>query len=105
MHPVKSLYDEDFYAWTQAQAALLRAQKASDLDYANLAEEIESLGRSERKEVRSYGDEEGVSFTSARPADWRRMKCRTVAGLTPNSSARHERRSLIPKVVTGILPQ
>ena len=54
MSSVRSQYDEDFYAWTQLQASLLREKKASNLDYANLAEEIESLGRSERKEVRSY---------------------------------------------------
>ena len=51
MHPVKSHYDEDFYAWTQAQAALLRAAKTSDLDYANLAEEIESLGCWDKHEL------------------------------------------------------
>jgi hypothetical protein len=44
-------YDDDFYGWTQAQAALLREEKAADLDYANLAEEIESLGKRERHEL------------------------------------------------------
>jgi hypothetical protein len=44
---VRSLYDEDFYAWTQTQATLLRQAKASDLDYENLAEELESLGISQ----------------------------------------------------------
>jgi Domain of unknown function DUF29 len=47
-------YDKDFYAWTQAQAALLRAEKWAELDIPNLAEELESLGRSERKELRAY---------------------------------------------------
>lgn len=45
------LYNHDFYAWTQQQAALLRDQKTPALDYANLAEEIESLGRSEKREL------------------------------------------------------
>jgi hypothetical protein len=49
-----NLYDQDFYAWTQQQGALLRSGKVQDLDLANLAEEIESLGRSERKELRSF---------------------------------------------------
>lgn len=53
MSPVRSHYDEDFYAWTQAQAALLREQKVADLDYANLAEEIESLGKSDRRALES----------------------------------------------------
>lgn len=45
------LYDADFYQWTQQQAALLRERKWQDLDYANLAEEIESVGRSDKREL------------------------------------------------------
>jgi uncharacterized damage-inducible protein DinB len=45
------LYAENFYAWTQQQAALLRDQKTQALDFANLAEEIESLGRSDKREL------------------------------------------------------
>ncbi|MEH3119569.1 MAG: DUF29 domain-containing protein [Methylorubrum populi] len=40
-------YEDDFYTWTQEQGARLRAADFSALDLANLAEEIESLGRSE----------------------------------------------------------
>ena len=47
------LYDTDFYAWTQEQAALLRDQKAQALDYANLAEEVESLGKSQQYALES----------------------------------------------------
>ncbi len=41
-----SLYDEDFYAWTQQQAELLRRgpAAANRLDYDLIAEEIEDLG-------------------------------------------------------------
>ena len=44
-----SLYDEDFYAWTQQQAELLRRgpAAANRLDYDLIAEEIEDLGKSE----------------------------------------------------------
>ncbi|MFL5123282.1 MAG: DUF29 family protein, partial [Microvirga sp.] len=45
----ESLYERDFYAWLQDQAAKLRARSHNDLDWENLAEEIESVGRSERK--------------------------------------------------------
>lgn len=45
-------YDEDFALWSAEQGALLRAGKLDGLDRENLAEEIESLGRSERKEIR-----------------------------------------------------
>lgn len=40
-------YDEDLYAWAQEQAALLRAGRFSEIDVANIAEELETLGRSE----------------------------------------------------------
>ena len=52
----KAPYDEDFLLWTQEQAQLLRqaAQQGVNfpLDWENLAEEVESLGRSERRELR-----------------------------------------------------
>jgi hypothetical protein len=46
-------YEEDFYAWTVEQARLLRSGQFSSIDAANLAEEIESLGRSDRRELES----------------------------------------------------
>jgi Domain of unknown function DUF29 len=48
-----TLYDQDFYAWTQQQAELLRSGKLEGLDIENLLEEIESLGRQERQELRN----------------------------------------------------
>ncbi len=48
-------YDDDFYAWTQHQAAVLRTMPVTDnrFDRENVAEEIECLGRNERDAVRS----------------------------------------------------
>ncbi len=46
-------YEEDFYAWTVEQARLLRSGELSSIDVANIAEEIESLGRSDRRELES----------------------------------------------------
>jgi hypothetical protein len=48
------LYDHDFYAWTQEQAALLREGALHDLDVTHLAEEIESLGKSDRRALGSH---------------------------------------------------
>ena len=48
-----TLYEQDFYAWTQRQADLLRAGQLGELDVENLIEEIESLGRQERQELRN----------------------------------------------------
>ncbi|MGQ9365382.1 DUF29 domain-containing protein [Azospirillum sp. ST 5-10] len=44
-------HEGDFYAWTNEQAALLRAGKLADADIANIAEEIESMGRSEQQQL------------------------------------------------------
>ncbi len=46
-------YDTDFFEWTQHQAAALAAGHVSELDLANLAEEIESLGKRDRRGLRS----------------------------------------------------
>ncbi|NJL55086.1 DUF29 domain-containing protein [bacterium] len=51
--PATTLYDQDFFAWTQRQVELLRSGKLADIDIDNLVEEIESLGRQERQELRN----------------------------------------------------
>lgn len=48
-----NLYETDFFAWTQAQAELLRHRQWHQLDLPNLIEEIESLGRQQRQELRN----------------------------------------------------
>ncbi|MBD2343577.1 DUF29 domain-containing protein [Anabaena subtropica] len=50
---MQNLYENDFYAWTQEQANLLRHHQWGQLDLLNLIEEIESLGRKERQELRN----------------------------------------------------
>ncbi len=46
-----TLYDRDFAAWAEEQARLLRAGKLSDADIVHIAEEIESMGRAEKREL------------------------------------------------------
>jgi hypothetical protein len=46
-------YETDFYAWTQEQATLLRSKQWSQIDLPNLIEEIESLGKQQRQELRN----------------------------------------------------
>lgn len=46
-----SNYDRDFHAWANQQAALLRQGRVAEADVANIAEEIESLARSEKREL------------------------------------------------------
>ena len=47
-------YERDFYQWTQTQAASLRQGKLTEVDLKNIAEEIESMGRSDRRAISSY---------------------------------------------------
>jgi hypothetical protein len=56
-HPVTehhpSLYERDFYLWVEQQAALLREKRLDELDVANLLEEIEWMGRKDKKSIKS----------------------------------------------------
>jgi cell division protein FtsB len=46
-------YEDDLFAWTQEQAALLRAHAVDGIDWENLAEEIESMGGRDRRKLES----------------------------------------------------
>ena len=54
---MSDLYDADILQWSEHQAALLRRRAAgelvneADLDWPNIAEEIESLGKSQSREL------------------------------------------------------
>lgn len=54
--PTLDLYEADFYAWTQAQAALLRQRAGSDpgIDWERLAEEVGDMGKRDLNAVRSH---------------------------------------------------
>ena len=47
----RQLYDQDFHAWANEQVGLLRAGQLSEADIEHIAEEIESLGKSEKREL------------------------------------------------------
>lgn len=47
------LYELDFHAWTEEQARLLRSSRIADIDFDHIADEIETLGASERRELES----------------------------------------------------
>jgi hypothetical protein len=47
----QQLYDRDFHAWANEQAELLRTGRLSEADIENIAEEIATLGRSEKREL------------------------------------------------------
>ncbi|MFM7382196.1 MAG: DUF29 domain-containing protein [Microcystaceae cyanobacterium] len=49
----KTLYDQDFFLWTEDVVSKLKKQDFEHLDLENLIEEIESLGKSQQKEIKS----------------------------------------------------
>ena len=83
-------YDDDFYAWTQYQAEVLRTLRTRDnrFDREHVAEEIEDLGKSERDAVRSQITPHPRAFPEARlfaspigraTAGWGRSSMRAVS--------------------------
>ena len=51
---IKNLYDQDFYLWVEDTISKLKARDNENLDWDNLIEEVESLGKNQRKTVRSF---------------------------------------------------
>jgi hypothetical protein len=51
---MNDLYDEDIITWSEQQAELLRRRASNALDWDNLAEEIEDVGRSQLRAVQSH---------------------------------------------------
>ncbi|KJR41188.1 protein of unknown function DUF29 [Candidatus Magnetoovum chiemensis] len=49
----QSLYERDFYQWSLKTAELIRQGRFAELDIENIAEEIESLGRKDKRELKS----------------------------------------------------
>ena len=52
--PVKTLYDRDFSLWVEDTVNKLKAGEFNQVDWDNLIEEVDSLGKSQRKAVRSF---------------------------------------------------
>ena len=49
----KTLYDQDFYLWIQTTIQHLQERNLEQLDIENLIEEIDSMGRSEKRELKT----------------------------------------------------
>lgn len=45
------LYQEDYYGWLQDNAQLIREKRFSEIDAENIVEELESMGKSEKREL------------------------------------------------------
>jgi hypothetical protein len=49
-----SLYQKDYVAWLDLTLTQLKQQNLANVDWTNLIEEIEALGREKRHKVESY---------------------------------------------------
>jgi len=47
----RELYDQDFFQWTQCNAALLRTGQLAEIDMQHIAEELEDMGKREQREL------------------------------------------------------
>ena len=63
-----SLYERDFFAWTQEQARAVEEGRWPDIDAANVAEELRSLGRVLRREI-----EERLEILLSYLLKWRQL--------------------------------
>jgi Domain of unknown function DUF29 len=48
-----ALYDRDYYGWIQHNVRAIRERRFKDIDWVNVAEELEDMGKSERRALRS----------------------------------------------------
>jgi hypothetical protein len=82
-----SLYEQDFYAWANQQAALLRAGELTSADILHIAEEIESMGKAEKRELMSR-----LTVLMCRLLKWQYQPERR--GLSWRATIRNQRRDL-----------
>jgi hypothetical protein len=70
-----TLYDRDYVRWSEAQAQALRERRLDELDFENLAEEVEALAKRDQRELRSrlrilVQHLLKVRYTDSRQAGW-----------------------------------
>ena len=49
----RGLYERDYYGWIQRNVRAIREDRLKDVDWANVAEELEDMGKSEQRALRS----------------------------------------------------
>jgi len=79
-------YDEDFCAWSHEQARLLRAGAFQEADIAHIAEEIESMGKTEKRELVSR-----LMVLLLHSLKWRFQPSNRVAGREANIRVQRNR--------------
>jgi hypothetical protein len=103
-------YETDFYAWTQAQAQALRAKDWTALDIEHMAEEIESMGKRDRRAVESYLEvrlRHGLKWVyqpQRRSGSWRRSLTVTRQRLARLLRDHHTLREELPGLIGSAYP-
>lgn len=70
--PKPNLYESDFYQWTQETAQAIAQRDFSSVDWENLIEEIEALGRAEKRAVKSFATQLMIHLLLYQYWTWRR---------------------------------
>jgi hypothetical protein len=83
------LYKRDFFEWTQATAALIRADKWYDIALEALAEEVESLGARDHRELRRRRQRLVTHLLK-----WQYQPCRRHTGRSWQSTIRTQRQEI-----------
>jgi hypothetical protein len=90
--PRSALYDRDFYAWANEQATLLREGKLEQADLESIAEEIESMGKTEKRELISQ-----LTVLLLQLLKWRfKGYCGATAGETASGSSGERSPPILP---------
>jgi hypothetical protein len=110
MKEAAPLYDRDFFEWTVRNAQLLREGRFAEVDAGHLAEEIEDVGKRDRREVRNrlkvllvyllkWTAQPGLRYAESGTSSWldtireQRTQLESIFEQSP-SLARHARESL-----------
>jgi Domain of unknown function DUF29 len=83
------LYEQDFFQWTQTTAALIRQGKWHEVDSENVAEELEGLGKRDRRELASR-----LQVLMMRLLKWHYQSERRLEGHSWRSTIRTQRLQL-----------
>jgi hypothetical protein len=84
-----TLYDTDVAAWAERQAGALRRRAANEIDWDNVAEEIEEVAASQKREVRSR-----LRVICEHLLKWRHMRQRRYQGQSWRNTLAEQRREL-----------
>jgi len=83
------LYEHDFFQWTQTTAALIRASKWQDVDVDAIAEELDSLGKRDQREL-----ENRLEVLLRHLLKWRYQPARRARNRSWQSTIQEQRRRL-----------